>query len=342
MDPITNSDLRRLIAAGPGPYISIYLRAHRALPEKFQDPIRMQSLILRAGEKLDAFPVDANAAGILLQPLRELVSQTGFWQHPAEGVALFRSFTHFSKYRVAFKVPELVVVSGAFHLKPLFPAVESDRRFLLLALSRRQVKVFQGTPAVLSELTIPELPEYEAADESEQILLPYFRRVDELLRLTLIGEGTPVILAAPHSLCTIYKQASSYPNLLEAGIHGDPAELPVEKLHQMGWEIASKYFLELRNKAADEYYQLWHTQRASKDPAAVLAAARQGRVKTLFVAAGVQDWGQSNPSGAEHAPHGEDLLNLAAMETFVGGGAVYAVPTGEVPGRGVAAAVFRY
>ena len=38
----------------------------------------------------------------------------------------------------------------------------------------------------------------------------------------------------------------------------------------------------------------------------------------------------------------EDLLNLAARDTFMEGGAVYGMPRGQVPGRGSAAAVFCY
>jgi hypothetical protein len=46
--------------------------------------------------------------------------------------------------------------------------------------------------------------------------------------------------------------------------------------------------------------------------------------------------------GEQRSAQDQDLLNVAAMETFVAGGTVYAVPPDEVPGRGSVAAVFRY
>jgi hypothetical protein len=80
----------------------------------------------------------------------------------------------------------------------------------------------------------------------------------------------------------------------------------------------------------------------------VVPAAVQGRVDKLFVAVGRQVWGrwnqdaQSAEVSAEKQPGDRDLLNLAAIQTLLQSGAVYALPPGEVPGGGLLAAVFRY
>jgi len=77
-------------------------------------------------------------------------------------------------------------------------------------------------------------------------------------------------------------------------------------------------------------------------------AAHQGRVETLFVALDVERWGRFDAqSGAvmlhdQAAPDNEDLLGLAVIFTLRGRGAVYAVPSGEVPDGGPAAAILRY
>lgn len=44
----------------------------------------------------------------------------------------------------------------------------------------------------------------------------------------------------------------------------------------------------------------------------------------------------------QRTPQDQDLLNAAAMQTFIAGGTVCAAPPGEVPGRGSVAAIFRY
>jgi hypothetical protein len=62
----------------------------------------------------------------------------------------------------------------------------------------------------------------------------------------------------------------------------------------------------------------------------------------------VQVWGVYKPEGREvvmlnaPTPEAEDLLNLAAMYTYVNSGEVYAVQPDRVPGGGHLAATFRY
>ncbi|MBI4907833.1 MAG: hypothetical protein HY820_29685 [Acidobacteria bacterium] len=382
MDQINRSELRRLIEMDRQPCVSIYLPTHRAGADTLQDPIRLKNLVREAERLLGERSDQAPSIRDLLDPLRDLVDQYQFWQHQEDGLALFRSRDIFCRYRLSFTVPELAVAAPRFHLKPLLPAVEANQRFHVLALSQDAARVYEGNSQSITEIKIKNMPEGpfissvsrgterqlqshttgressrrrgavfhgQGAGEEDrrQALLSYFRRVDETVR-KLTDEQVPVVLAAVDYLCPIYRHASSNPNLLAEEIHGNPEGHSSEELHRLAWTIASSHFKEGQIKAADEYHQLWHTQRASKDIPQIVTAARQGRVKLLFVAVGLQEWAQVDPQRAEivqsdqRSAHDEDLLNLAAIDTFIAGGCVYAVPPVEVPGRGLAAAVFRY
>jgi len=63
---------------------------------------------------------------------------------------------------------------------------------------------------------------------------------------------------------------------------------------------------------------------------------------------GVHRWGTFDPATGEvhlhrrPRPEDDDLLDFAAIETFTNGGTVYVVPSGEIPGGTLSAAVFRY
>jgi hypothetical protein len=77
-------------------------------------------------------------------------------------------------------------------------------------------------------------------------------------------------------------------------------------------------------------------------------AAKFGQVETLFVSLGVQKWGrydaQNNQVIVESGPNpeNEDLLDLAAAETILNSGQVFAVPREKLPGKGDLAAILRY
>lgn len=383
MDPISRSDLQSLIGVEQEPCISVYFPTHRAGADTLQDPIRLKNLIRHAEQRLEQGAESPVAIRTLLGPLRELVDQYEFWQHQAEGLALFRSQDFFRHYRVPFDVPELAVVGERFHLKPLLAALEANQRFYVLALCQDAAKVYEANQLRIVEIEIPDMPSNplrsatervarrqlqshtaerqahgrrfavfhgQGAEEEDrkQSLLSYFRRVDGALRKRLSGDAAPVVLAAVDYLCPLYRQASSNPDLLPEEIHGNPGSHTAEQLHRLASGIALSHFRELRCKAADEYHQHRHTQRASDDLPVIVAAARQGRVKVLFVAVGVQEWGRVDPLSAEvvqgqpRSIQDQDLLNMAAIGTFISGGVVYTVPPQEVPGRGVVAAVFRY
>jgi hypothetical protein len=71
-------------------------------------------------------------------------------------------------------------------------------------------------------------------------------------------------------------------------------------------------------------------------------------VEALFVALGVQVWGKFDKDTntihirEEPQPGDEDLLDLAAIQTILKGGTVYALEPEKMPGHGSLAAVFRY
>jgi hypothetical protein len=80
----------------------------------------------------------------------------------------------------------------------------------------------------------------------------------------------------------------------------------------------------------------------------VLPAAHDGRVESVFAASGVRRWGLYDQGSREtrltggYAKQAEDLVDLAAVQTFLHGGAVHVVEPGQLPGGDAVAAVFRY
>ncbi len=179
----------------------------------------------------------------------------------------------------------------------------------------------------------------------------YFLQIDVGLHDLLKEERAPLVLAGVEYLLPIYREVSTYPHLMEEGITGNPEGLHAEELHERAWTLVQPYFQKALNAAAAQYRQFAGTQRASHDIHVVLPAAYYGRVDFLFVATNVQQWGTFDPNThtvqlhSNPEPGDEDLLDLAAVQTFLHGGRVYAVSREEIPDdhhHGSLAAVFRY
>ena len=88
--------------------------------------------------------------------------------------------------------------------------------------------------------------------------------------------------------------------------------------------------------------------RASNNIGEVVPAAYYGRVESLFIAIDQELWGIFNPITSALHVHSvaryrdDDLLDVAATQTLLHSGSVYAVERAKVPGGGPIAAVFRY
>jgi Bacterial archaeo-eukaryotic release factor family 3 len=383
VDLVARSDLGLLAEVEVGPCVSIYLPTHRAGAETRQDPIGLKNLLRQVEETLAGQGLDGAGIETLLSPVRALVDDYGFWQHQKDGLAIFRSPDLFFRYRVDLRLPELAVVAERFHLKPLLPCLTGDGRFYVLALSQNRARLLratrdgiveldpEGMPASLAEalrdrVAQKQLQTHSASpfhrgrgaaifhghgggeESRKELLFAYFRRIDRGLQDLLAEERAPLIVAAVDYLYPIYRRANTSRELLAGWISGNPDDLTPQELHERALPLVSGHLLRARRKAADQYLEAWHTQRASNRPEDVLAAAHNGRVQSLFVAVGVQLWGTFNARTREVAlrdgpsPGAQDLLNLAAIQTFANGGIVYAVAPAEVPGGGPVAAVFRY
>jgi hypothetical protein len=186
------------------------------------------------------------------------------------------------------------------------------------------------------------------SDEDKKDILRFFQKVDRGLQDVLKDEQWPLVLAGVGYLLPIYAEASTYLHLLSQGIEGNPEELSPEDLHLEAWTIVLPHFQKAQQEAIARYQQLANTERASKDIRAIVPAAHYGRVDTLFVALGLQYWGAFDPQTnmidihGEEEPGDDDLLDLAAVQTLLHGGEVYALEPAKVPDGVPLAAVFRY
>ncbi len=185
-------------------------------------------------------------------------------------------------------------------------------------------------------------------DDTKDKILEYFRQVDKGLREILRNEQSPLLLAGLEYVPFMYREANSYPYLVEQAIVGNPDDMAPEEIREKAWFILKSYFGEAREEAAAKYGQLKGTGRTSSDLKEIVIAAYHGRIESLFVSNGEEQWGVFDPQSnsaefhPEHEPGDEDLLDTAAIHTLLKDGAVFPVGRKNMPDDSLAAAVFRY
>ena len=382
MDTITIKELKTLLAQYPGWHVSLFMPTHRRGRETEQDPIRFRNVLREVEKRLLDKGLRSPEVQEILKPAQRLVQEPGFWRHQSDGLAVFLAPEEFHYYRLPLPFQELVVISDRFHRKPLLPFFASDGHFYILALSQNQIRLLEGTRYTVDEIDLESMPtsmaealQYEhfdkqlqshsgassgtgsrmamfhghdIGDEAKDRILRWFHVIDGELPNLLTSRQSPVVLAGVEYLFPLYKEANSYPHLLEEGVPGNPEELTPEELHAQAWPLVQPTFMRARDKAAAQYRQLVGTGQATADVKEAVLAAHHGQVDTLFVAVGVQVWGHFDPGTdtvhmhQDPEPGDEDLLDLAAIQSTLNGGTVYAVEPEQMPDHAPLAAVFRY
>lgn len=383
MDAITMTELKTLLAGYSGWHVSLFMPTHQAGRETEQDPIRFKNLLREAEKRLLVKGLRSADVREILKPAQRLLQEPGFWRNQSHGLAVFFTSEAFHSYRLPLPFEELVMLSYRFHLKPLLPFFASDGHFYILALSQNQVRLLEGTRNTVDEIDLESMPQsmdealqferfdkqtqfhtgtssartgdraavfhgHDPSDQDKNVLLRWFHKIDDKLPNLLVGRQSPIVLAGVEYLFPLYKEANSYPHLVEEGIPGNPEGLRPEELHAQAWPLVQPFFMQAQEQAAAQYRQLSGTGQTTTDVKKGVLAAHHGRVDVLFVALGVEVWGNFDPStNTVHVhqapePGDEDLLDLAAIQSILNGGTVYALEPEQVPDHAPLAAVFRY
>ena len=385
METLTSRDLDALLAAEHPHCVSLYIPTHRTGgPEIREDATRFSNLIRKTEEALRAQGVNGRQLQQITQSLDELRRDGVFWQHQGDGLAIFFHNGARSVHRLPLRFQEQCVVAPRFHIRPLLPLFQGDGRFYILAASQNSVRLFEGSRYSVREIRDERLPKNlrEALNIDEYVrslqfstmkgggvgsgatfhgqggssldvrksdeLLPYFRRIDHALQELLKVEQSPLVFAGVEYLFPLFKEASSYSQLVEEPVTGGVDRMRPEELHKLAWPLVEERFERLREIELNRLAGDADPKPHSCDLAEILSSARLGRIETLFVAGDRELFGHvefDEDGGLKQGREtgdGEDLLNVASVETLRTGGKVFTAPSERLPKHAPAAARLRW
>jgi len=342
-----------------------------------QAPIRFKNLLRQAENELQAAGLRTPEIRQRLEAFHDRLGDSYFWQHQKDGLAAFSLPGTHHLYQLPWSVPELCVVSSRCHLKPLVPAFSGEPGFYLVTLSAKRVALYRGAGRQLAQVTPEGLQEEYArlatepegarsrhhhsagessafhshggGDEEKKVRLSEaFRWVDKEVAAALADSEDPVMLAGVDYLQSLYRSVTGMRKLLPQGIGGNVDDHSASDLWNKAQPVAAEFYAGQERLARERFHTAAPGGLTSNELEAVLNAACDGRIDTLFVALGAQVWGRFDPQtrALSFAPSTDhtacDLLDFAAIESHRSGAKLHAVAAGEVPGGGDVAAIFRF
>ncbi len=363
------------LGTAQGPCVSVFMPTHRSGQETLQGSIRLRNLINTARGELSGADVDETVIEAVLAPMESLVDDHEFWQHTAEGLALFSSPGRFERYRVSLPLAEEVVVAASFRVRPLLPVMSRNETFYVLSLSENAVQLFEATRSAVTMLDLGsaatsmdealalEDPERQlqshstggggegfhghgAGDELDKAATQRFlRAVDRGVCERLGDAREPLVLACVDYYLPLFQSVTGYPNVFDAVVSGNPEHRSPIELHADA--------LQLIDSGADrpgvERYRAGISAGTTvSEIAEVVTRAREGRVDTLLVTDVPAVWGRVAADAATVSTSpgasidGEDLIDRAVFETLANGGDVFVTDVATLGTATGVAATLRY
>ena len=332
MNRFTAEEFKKLAKLENTFCVSLLMPAHPTGRETKQDPIRLKNLIKEAESQLHARGRSPEEVRKQLAPARQRLDDKAFWAHQEEGLALYCQPEETNIYRVPFPLPERAMVGRRCYLTPLIPVISEDTRFFVLAISPKQVRLFEGTRYGSHEMELPGWPEDfeelarylesepqlqfhtgaqptaegnsdraavfhghpggDASTERKQRLAEYCRLVDRRLHEAVGDSRLPLVLACDERLASIYRETSKYSRILKQPVTGNPDDCKPADLRVHAWETVKSLIDETRDVAISNYHEAAASGLATSRLETMVPAAHEGRVGTLFLEEGAESWGQ--------------------------------------------------
>ncbi|HTN76743.1 MAG TPA: hypothetical protein VL096_15900 [Pirellulaceae bacterium] len=320
MDTINLTTVLQLITNNSEPCVSIYLPTHRAGKESLQNRVRFKNLLNDVERQLKLRGLNEVETHAMLKPARLLDARKDYWEQPREGMAAFCSAKGFVNYRLPVAFDECVQISRRPYIKPLLPLATGSGRFHLLVVSEKQVKLFAGNQAELTEVVLPALPVDLAAtlhyvhsegqhlvhtgqpaiagkqgqvfygqggaDRKKTEIESYFREIDRAVApyLREHGDSLPLVFCGVEFLFPIYREVNTCPQLFDVPVTGNFEHVGSTQLLAKATEVLAPYWGAQQRRDTERLQDRIGSPLVSADIESLLPAAFSGQIEVIFVA----------------------------------------------------------
>ncbi len=367
------------LARSAGPCVTVLLPSYRPGGQSKSMAALLKTNLQEAERQLIAGKISAPAIAQILDPLRQLTLDQQFLSGSHWARAIYRSPDVLHQIELIGSVNQLLTVGNRFHIRPILAELHSPAVFYLLKLSLKAVALLRcshfrseavelpkGIPATLDEALGFKAPDHDLENRSSAggslgemrgvrfgtgsaretqptYLADFYKAIDRGVGELLNSSKAPLVLAGVDEDTAIYRMVNTYQNLLPRNIPGSSDLSELELYDAAHWIVQSDH-LEKTAATLAQMKERLSPARFSVHLEAILDAAVEGRVDRIFIDESAQRLGVFPE--AKHDGHStwgeEDLLNFAAVETILHGGAAFTLPNSRMPDGAAVAAIFRY
>lgn len=351
-------------------YISAYRKSHSG-----NNRISLKNQIKEAEKQLTENGMKEKAVEQYLAPVKQLHEDTLFLTNLWDGLAIFLNNDTFEYYAIPDIEQDFTYVGNEFYLLPLLQPVKENKEYYVLTLSMHGVHLYHGDRFSIKKLEVEDyIPQkmeealgwdykneifqhkganvgggtvaqghFKGYEEKKKEIEEFLRYVDSGLTKAIGHQGLPLIIAAVDYIHSYFKSITSYKNVWEEHISESPKNEHPHELRNEAWNIVSQSIIKQKTDAVKQYQD---TKEKSDIPEEIIPHSIEGRIGMLFVQKYARLWGAYHKDRNEIEVHNtkqaddKELLNFAALQTFLHDGEVFLLDAEDMPqaDRAIAAA----
>jgi hypothetical protein len=363
------------------PCVSVLLPPYRPGGQAKSHADLLKTSLQEATRQLEEHRIPPDVGLAVLDPLHQLLATDELQAGSQWSRILYRSAQTLQQFLHIQPFETTLVVGRHFYIRPVLNALHLPPQAYVLKITQKKVELLRVAPFFCEKVTLPGVPEtleealaldwpdhnlmnrktaghsvgtmagVQFSTDSFRETLPayltdYYKMVDRAISQLLNSSGIPLILAGVAEDIVLYRQAATYRHVLEETIAGSPtAGSPSWKSDEELIRITDRILRNDLNRrsvvALNQAYEKLRPARLLTNIDRILDAVAEGRVHQLYLNQGARHPGLPGNVKKDHWGE-EDLLNLAAVETFLYGGQAFELPSVDMPDHTLAAAVLRY
>lgn len=247
-----------------------------------------------------------------LAPLKELADDLPFWLDLKQSLVIYRSSSICSIFKLSHTYPTKLILDSQFYLKYIL--TQDDKKpYYVLVIAKNQVHFYLANTG-LEEITLPKLPQAikdvseskglkyrqqvhsagshssysagysafysgigEADDERREDLLRFLKAIDTQVSQYLKETKAALVLVGVEYVTTLYRQNSSYPNILTKGLKDHLYANDLNRLYQDTHTLVNAH-----QKSILKYLE------SNQRPVVyglkeIINAAHNGRIEVLYI-----------------------------------------------------------
>ncbi|MCC8152841.1 MAG: hypothetical protein LIP01_00655 [Tannerellaceae bacterium] len=274
--------------------VSITIPTHRTAPDNKQDPLNLKNLINEVEKDL-LQRLDKREVAPIVENLKKAHEEIDY-SHNLDALVVYANEHFVAVVTLAIEVEPDWIIGKHFDTRPLFKARQQTKRYYLLAISKKIIRLLEmRNDKLIHEFKNADFPfendEYYTTDPEklaqdsfkENLLKEYINVSDKRFKKYLNANHLPVVLAGDIKMMAYYTEMMDNDRMLIAKVHGNYVNMPVPEIINHVYPVVREYNQAREKEYLDVIDNAQSANRLVVDYDEINRLSMTGNVQTLFI-----------------------------------------------------------